>query len=57
MKQTATTVDGNWSDYDKVVGKCQLRNYGVIFIDQYGCPIDDEYELEDLAAEYRYTEQ
>lgn len=51
--RTAKKINGNWGDYDKTVAKCHLMNYGVIFLDEYGCPIDNEYVLEDLYAEYK----
>lgn len=40
-------INDQWSEYDKVVAKCHLANYGVIYIDDYGLPIDDEYFLEE----------
>ena len=50
--KTTTKVNKNWGDYDKSVAKCHLLNYGVIFLDEYNCPIDNEYMLEDIYAEY-----
>lgn len=47
-----TEINENWNDYSKKVAKCQLNNYGVIFLDNYGCPIDNEYELEELYEAY-----
>lgn len=41
-------IDEKWSDYDKLVAKCQLENYGKIYLDEYGCPIDNEAELRKL---------
>lgn len=32
----------------RMVALSQLANYGVIFLDEYDLPIDDEYELEEL---------
>lgn len=40
-------INDNWSEYDKVVAQCQMMNYGKIFIDEYGEPIDDEYLIEE----------
>lgn len=49
---TTTEINENWNDYSKKVAKCHLNNYGVIFLDNYGCPIDNEYELEELYEAY-----
>jgi len=48
-----TAIDYDWCNYDKVVGECQLISFGVIFLDNYGCPIDDDFELDELWAEYQ----
>ena len=50
--KTTTKISEKWNDYDKKVAQCQLNNYGVIFLDEYGFPIDDEYELEELYEQY-----
>lgn len=47
--QATTKLDQDWSEYDMRVAKCQMSSYGKVFLDEYGCPIDDEYELESLA--------
>ena len=47
MKKTKR-INPNWTAYDKSVAKCHLANYGVIYLDCYGQPIDDEYLLEEL---------
>lgn len=51
---TTTELDPIWSEYDMRVANCQMRNYGKVYLDEYGCPIDDEYSLgmddEDLLA-------
>lgn len=41
-------INPKWPAYDQAVGKCQLSNYGIIFLDQYGMPIDNEYTTEEL---------
>lgn len=43
-----TEIDNKWGFYDKTVAKCHLSNYGKIFVDEYGCPIDNEYTLQDI---------
>lgn len=53
MIRTTQTVEQGWSGYDKTVAECQLHNYGVIFLDGYGCPLDDEYELEDVFEQWK----
>ena len=50
--RTTTVINDLWCDYDKDVASCQLANYGVIYLDEYGCPIDDIYITDDLDAEY-----
>lgn len=47
--KTTKTIDNTWNNYDKAVAQAQLFNYGIIYLDNYGKPIDDEYELEELA--------
>jgi hypothetical protein len=47
MKKTKR-INPNWTAYDKSVAKCHIANYGVIYLDCYGQPIDDEYLLEEL---------
>lgn len=46
-----TKIDDKWNDYDKTVAKAQLENYGKIYLDEYGKPIDNEYELEERGAQ------
>lgn len=43
---TTTEINTKWNEYDKLNAKCQLENYGKIYLDEYGHPIDNEYELE-----------
>lgn len=40
-------IDERWSEYDKSVARCQLENYGCIYLDEYDCPIDDEFVAEE----------
>lgn len=51
--RTTKKINKNWREYDKVVAQCQLWTYGVIFLDKYGCPIDNEYEQDELYEEYK----
>ena len=46
--RTRKSINPRWSEYDISVAKTHLANYGVIYLDEYGCPIDDEYILEDM---------
>ena len=55
--KTRKTVNDNWNEYDKVVGRNQLLNYGIIFIDKYGSPIDNEYELEELNQKFLWGKE
>ena len=32
--------------YDYVVASCHIKNYGIIVVDEYGSPIDNEFSLE-----------
>ena len=46
MKIIATTaIQKWWNDYNQTVAICQLDNNGVIFLDDYDCPIDNPEEL------------
>lgn len=46
-----TTIDPEWNDYDKSVAKAHLSNWDKIIVGENGCPVDNEYELGDLADE------
>lgn len=50
--KTTTEINEKWDDYGKKVAECQLYNYGVIFLDNYDFPIDNEYELEELYEQF-----
>ena len=43
-------INKNWFDYDKLNAQCQLDNYGKIYIDEYGDPIDNEYDMEEIIS-------
>lgn len=49
-----TDIDPEWSDYDKTVARCQLANYGRIYLDVFESthgivctPCDDTFETDD----------
>lgn len=46
--RTTKKINSEWSQYDRMVALSQLANYGVIFLDEYDLPVDDEYFLEEL---------
>lgn len=46
--KTTKEISSEWSEYDKMIALSQLTNYGVIYLDEYNLPIDDEYLLEEL---------
>jgi hypothetical protein len=46
--KTTKKINCEWSKYDRMVASSQLANYGVIFLDEYDLPIDDDYELEEM---------
>ena len=46
---TTKKINNEWSEYDRMVALSQLANYGVIYLDEYDAPVDDEYLLEELA--------
>lgn len=50
MVVTAKEINEKWSMYDKVVATSHLKNYGEIYLDEYGCPIDNYEEIEELRA-------
>ena len=52
---TVTEIDPEWSDYDKTIAGCHLANAGVVIVDtEYGQPIDNEHDLEEI---YRILEK
>ena len=48
-----TEINNKWGTYDKTIAECHLNNYGKIFIDEYGCPIDNEYDLMEIEEKER----
>ncbi len=46
------TINKEWCKYDQAVGKSQLLNYNVIFLDEFRLPIDDIFEAEELYKVY-----
>lgn len=46
--RTTDKIDDMWSTYDKAVGECHLGNYGVIYLDDFGRPIDDFETLDEI---------
>lgn len=46
---TTKEIKKSWSSYDKSVAKAQLSNYGIIYLDKYDKPIDDEFLLEEVS--------
>ena len=51
--KTTREINKDWNSYDQIQGKIHMANYGVIFLDEYGCPVDDEYLLEELNQKYQ----
>jgi len=54
----ATRIKDEWSGYDKTVAESQLENYGKIYLDSFGAPIDNEFEAEerfksDIGRQYK----
>lgn len=44
--KTRKIINNVWSEFDKAIGNCHLNNYGVIYLDEYGCPMDiDDVEM------------
>ena len=48
MANKVYEINKNWSDYDITVAECQLNNYGCIYLDEFGCPIDNTYETDEI---------
>lgn len=44
-------IDAEWNQYDMAVGRAQLDNWGIIFLDEFGQPVDNSFELEEMARE------
>ena len=51
--KTRKTIDRNWDEYDRLVAECHLDNYGIIYLDDYGCPMDIE-DVENTLSEYEF---
>lgn len=41
-------INDEWNGYDKAVAETHLANYGKIYLDGYGLPIDDLWVVEDI---------
>lgn len=54
-KKAAIEVNPKWNEYDRTVGKQHLANYGRIYLDDYGVPVDNEYEAEERHRAYQRT--
>lgn len=50
------SINLDWNEYDTSVGTCQLENWGIIFLDDYDLPIDDEYYQEYLYDQTYFPE-
>ena len=47
-----TSTNPNWSEYDRTVARSHMSNWNKIIINEYGCPIDNEYEIADIEEEF-----
>lgn len=45
--------ENNFSGYDKTVADTHLSNYGEIYLNSYGEPIDNEFDLEEIENEHK----
>lgn len=45
---TTYKINNAWNNYDKSVAKCHLSNYGIIFLDSFSLPVDDQYQTDEL---------
>ena len=41
-------IDPEWNEYDKNIAQSHLENFGFIIADEYGTPIDDEIDIEEI---------
>ena len=48
----ADGIDPSWSPYDKSMAEACLANFGEIFVDEWGTPIDNEYDLEEIFEDF-----
>ena len=49
--KTRNSISRAWSEFDKSVAKCHIKNYGTIYLDEYDCPMDiEEVEMLQLHA-------
>ena len=56
MNNITTEMNPIWLGYDRSIALAQLADYGVIFLDAYGMPNDDEYEWDMLYEMYKRGE-
>ena len=48
MTKTTININPEWNSYDRTTAKAHLMNYGKIYLDEYGCPIDDDYLIDEI---------
>ena len=41
-------IDPDWNEYDKNIAQSHLENFGFIIVDEYGTPIDNEMDVEEI---------
>ena len=41
LKNT-NVINDYWSDYDKTIAQCHISNWGTIYLDDYGYPMEVE---------------
>lgn len=46
-------INSKWCLYEKVVAQTHLDNYGCIYLDEDGVPVDNEYILEEVNDEHK----
>ena len=46
--KTTTEISSEWTDYDRLVAESHICNYGIIYLDEYGYPIDNEELIEEI---------
>ena len=45
----------DFTGYDRTIAECHMKSYGLIIIDSYGSPIDNENDLSEIARQFHLS--
>lgn len=49
--QLTDAINERWMGYHKKVAESHLTNYGVVIVDEYGNPIDNQFDIDQILDE------